>query len=1233
MSELSTTSYVAQLQARLRGAYERESALGWLREIFPNLNRFVAGETLVVTDLGILRIEQLGRIPLADGRALGVFEVEVDADRIDLARNRVGLRSLVARFIQPPIIDGALAFFYARGANNSERPYRLSFLARTASILPDGQLSIEQTTPRRYSYTLGPQESGRTAATRLTALRERSLAVTLADVTDAFSVEKLNREFYQEIANWYFWAVSECRFPAGAEKDKNKEDSIAVIRLITRLVFCWFLKVKKLLPGEVFDSATVASLLKSDAGFSPNAPGGGSAYYRAILQNLFFGTLNTPMNSAAEPANRTFSRERKADYMMARYRYRALFRNSDAFIQLLAEVPFLNGGLFESLDRPRDPEAGDPEEVRIDGFSDQPEKNPVVPDQLFFAEATEADLSRDYGDRRYRQTPVRGIISILNSYHFTIVENDPVEQEVALDPELLGRVFENLLAAYNPETDETARKQTGAFYTPREVVDFMVDQALIARLADEMATRSPASADVEKRLLLLFGYEDHANPFTVVESRHLIAALDALKLLDPACGSGAFPMGALQKMVHILRKLDRGNTEWRERQLTKARAIDNAEARRRAVTAVEETFARHGDDYGRKLYLIENCLYGVDIQPIAVQIAKLRFFISLVVDQEVNNRRSNRGIVALPNLETKIVAANSLLTLHRRGDQLFGNPDVDALKAELAAVRHEHFSAGSYPEKKRLRNRDRQIRQRIARFLTDDGFYDPVEARLISTWDPYRPEHHADYFDPEWMFNLPAGFDVVIGNPPYVRHEKIKEQKPAFKDAYHCFTGTADLFVYFYERSLDLLRSGGYLSFISSNKYLRAGYGERLRHFLTHTTEVRQLIDFGDAAVFTAIAYPSIILAKKVRETSDKGTLPAPGQLNAPPPLDCDVRVLPWEAGPTIASFPEVFARNSFTIRQAALTPDGWRLESPAMARLLAKIRTAGQPLNTYIDNGFYYGIKTGFNDAFVLKSREERDDLIAADPAADVLIKPFIRGRDVKRWAVEFAEQYIIVIESSENKTHPWSDKTGKAAEASFKATYPGVWKRFEEFRAELIGREDQGRFFWELRSCAYYAEFSQPKIIYPDIYEHQSFAWEVSGSYMANTCYFIPTDEKMLLGLLNSLVIEWFYSKTSNKIRGGYLRAFSDYMRQIPIVGANQSPSISAGIELRARTILKKKASSATAFVSDLEAEIDGLVAHLYSLTEEEFRTLLHDLDLTEPVRTSALQAYRDVARGHLK
>jgi hypothetical protein len=343
------------------------------------------------------------------------------------------------------------------------------------------------------------------------------------------------------------------------------------------------------------------------------------------------------------------------------------------------------------------------------------------------------------------------------------------------------------------------------------------------------------------------------------------------------------------------------------------------------------------------------------------------------------------------------------------------------------------------------------------------------------------------------------------------------------------------------------------------------------------------------------------------------------------------VQVLPWEPGPTIASFPEVFARDSFSIRQAALTPDGWRLESPTMARLLAKIRASGPSLETHIKSRFFYGVKTGFNDAFVLTSRQERDDLVAADPAAAAIIKPFIRGRDVKRWTVDFAEQFLIVIESSENKSHPWSDKPAKAAEATFKATYPGIWKRFDAYRDELVKREDQGRFFWELRSCAYWSEFDKPKIAYQEIATFQSFAWDASGYVATNKVFIIPEATPFVLGILNSRPAWWLLNQVSTKMVGGALALQMPFLGQVPIPAA--SSAATKQIERRVLSILEKKSESATNFVGGLEAEIDGLVAHLYGLTEEEFRILLNDLDLTEPVRTSALQAFRDVARGHLK
>ena len=253
-----------------------------------------------------------------------------------------------------------------------------------------------------------------------------------------------------------------------------------------------------------------------------------------------------------------------------------------------------------------------------------------------------------------------------------MAENTPVEEEIALDPELLGRVFENLLASYNPETQTTARKQTGSFYTPREIVNYMVDESLKAYLKQKLEDETGIKPeDAEAGLEILFTYTEKEHAFTAKESKVLIAAIDNCKILDPACGSGAFPMGVLHKLVHILHKLDPQNEKWKERQISRARQLDDPAIREKTIEDIESAFANNELDYGRKLYLIENCIYGVDIQPIAVQIAKLRFFISLVVDQKKNSSRKNLGILSLPNLETKFVAANTLIGLinRRRADK------------------------------------------------------------------------------------------------------------------------------------------------------------------------------------------------------------------------------------------------------------------------------------------------------------------------------------------------------------------------------------------------------------------------------------------------------------------------------------------------------------------------------------------------------------------------------------
>ncbi len=650
---------------------------------------------------------------------------------------------------------------------------------------------------------------------------------------------ELNRRFFKEIADWYFWAVEKVTFPTDAGDDETRRNATCIIRLITRLIFVWFLKEKSLVPNTLFNESDISELLMS---VDPQE----STYYKAILQNLFFATLNQEMNTPEKPNNRKFRGEGRQHYnITSLYRYKRYFRDPDAALRLFASIPFLNGGLFECLDKP------DPDDtktiLRVDGFSDRKDNPLSVPNELFFSEPQAVNLNTVYGTKNSRYT-VWGLIHILNRYKFTITENTPIEQEVALDPELLGQVFENLLAAYNPETDTTARKQTGSFYTPREVVNYMVDESLIAYLK-ESSRHNPLCRSTETKLRHLLSYNDEPHQFTDTEVEHLISAIDTLKILDPACGSGAFPMGILHKLVFLLGKLDPRNAQWRQRQIdrvqgaiTASEKIDDSTFRESAINELEreiesinEAFERNELDYGRKLYLIENCIYGVDIQPIATQIAKLRFFISLIVEQKIDDTRENRGVRPLPNLETKFVAANTLLDVEKPAQMTFRNPEIDSKEKVLEEVRRRHFTARTPRTKERYRKRDAELRAEISTLLQQDGF--PSETtEKIARWDPYDQNAAADFFDPEWMFGITDGFDVVIGNPPYVRQEKIKDLKPTLKKRYTCYTGAADLYVYFYERGLQLLNTNGIHTFICSNSWLDVNYGAPLQKYLLDNT-------------------------------------------------------------------------------------------------------------------------------------------------------------------------------------------------------------------------------------------------------------------------------------------------------------------------------------------------------------------------------------------------------------
>jgi len=1025
-----------------------------------------------------------------------------------------------------------------------------------------------------------PGEGLRTATERLQMLDLAAIRADLSGLSpleiqqrhdDAFDVEKVSKDFYREIANWYFWALKHVKFPKNAPKEQDGRDHSSVIRLITRLIFCWFMREKGLIPDVLFNEARLAAMLE---GFAPRNTGNkDSVFYRAILQNLFFATLNT------EAEGRGWRRADQNFMAHSLYRHKECFRDPSLALDWFKDIPFLNGGLFECLDKDLGKEAT-PRYVRIDGFSDREDSRPTVPDFLFFGREENVDLSEDYGDKKFRSVPVRGLITTLNQYKFTIEENTPLDQEVALDPELCGKVFENLLAAYNPETGTTARKATGSFYTPREIVDYMVDESVVAYLKGKLTTED--TEGTENRLRALLAYDAETPEFNEAETETLIEAIDNLKALDPAVGSGAFPMGILHKLVHVLGRLDPDNERWKAKQIAK---LDDAVMREDA----ERVFRENYDDYGRKLYLIENCIYGVDIQPIAVQIAKMRFFISLIVDQRVNPKAPNRGVRALPNLETKFVAANTLIGIDRPRQKMFRNSEIDRKEAELRKVREKHFTARTLKSKAKCREDDKRLRGEISELLKEDGWNDTI-AKQLAAWDPYDQNAHADFFDREWMFGLTEGFDIVTGNPPYVQIQKLCEtvKKRLQSQGYHSFAKTADLYCLFYERGLALSRSEGTLAYISSNKFFRAGYGKALRQFLNEQKAVRIIVDFGELPVFEAGTDPCILLVSNCSPSGDA------------------IRAAVIKEASGIQNVRSTVECIGFHIEPASLRPEGWAIEGGSGAALLDKIRTAGQPLGEYVKRRFYRGVLTGLNDAFVI-DRRTRDRLIAEDPRSAKLIKPWLRGKDIRRWYADYQDLYVINILSGANHRWPWTGQSLERAQACFRDTHPAIYRHLLQYRDKLLARDDQGQYYWELRSCAYHAEFEKPKIVYNET-SKQLHAFFDDQSLCINKTGFIIVCEtaKYLLGIMNSSMMDYFYRSEfpswGDPWKGGRVQFRGDRMAKIgiPVATAQQR----AGIESLVNRIVAAKKADPTADTSLWEREIDERVYKLYGLTAEEIK-----------------------------
>ena len=962
--------------------------------------------------------------------------------------------------------------------------------------------------------------------------------------------EELNKQFYRKLFDWFEWAVSEAKFPTNEKRTLEPEEH--VIRLITRLLFVWFIKEKGLVAYELFNEAEVSPLLKDYDHAS------GDSYYRAVLQNLFFATLNT------EIKKRQFSLQTNVKHRdFSVYRYKKEISDPDKLLALFAQTPFINGGLFDCLDS----EAGTGDGgYRIDCFSDVHYKKLSFPNRLFFDES-------------------HGLIPLLKHYKFTVEENTPIEQEVALDPELLGKVFENLLAVYNPETGATARKQTGSYYTPRPIVDYMVEEALIATLAEQVQPTDGDAKFWEERLRYLFDYamtfDDAIEWFDSREVGEVVQRISELKILDPAVGSGAFPMGVLHKLTLALRRLDPDNSRWEQLQKERAgqratAAFDtpNQQERDAELTEISDIFEGYRDsDFGRKLYLIQNSIFGLDIQSIACQIAKLRFFISLAIEQEPDRDADNFGIKPLPNLETRFIVSDTLIGL--KGERTLTSPKARALERELGANRERHFHARIRSQKLACGAKDSELRRALASELKRVGM--PADdAEKIALWDAYDQNASADWFDPEWMFGITDGFDVVIGNPPYIQ---LQKEDGRLGDLYgpcnfDSFIRTGDIYCLFYEKANQLSKSGGHVCFITSNKWMRTAYGKKLRDYLIGHTQPVQLLDMGPG-VFDATVDTNILLLQ-----------------NTPPDahLTFTATTIKSDFDPHTDNIAQYLTDNGVAMEPPP-KGEAWTIRSSGELALKRKIEDVGKPLKDW-DPNIYFGIKTGCNEAFII-DETKREALIAQDPKSAEIIKPLLRGRDIERYHVQQPESYILATGYDLDIPNQYP-----AIYNHLKTTGEQIEKNKKRGKG-LFNRDDQGANWWNLRACAYYPEFEKEKIVWKRIGSILRFAYSQHPMFcLDSTCIATGKSVKFLTAVLNSRLSHYQLFELAPKTGTGDLIVSVQALEPLlvpPITETNQH--LVTQIEELVDQILTPNAN-----VSKLENEIDQMVYLLYNLTADE-------------------------------
>ena len=1059
-----------------------------------------------------------------------IYDVTV-SDRVMMRRNRVGIQQLIRRIMDT--FTSAFIIFHYEDSDSWD--WRFSFCQKDDK---------DATEAKRYTFLLGPGQSCRTAAENFQKLIDKHGAISREDIVKAFDVEALSKEFfdkykakYEKFCNFiYDNRNDESLF--GHEFSEWDEKLIRdyVKKLLGRIVFLHFLQKKGWLGVPVDkqwgegDTQFMRNLFKASTKEQKDN------YLDSVLEPLFAGALNT------QRPNDIF------DLGVEGFR--------------TMKIPYLNGGLFE-----------------LDALD---ELKSIFPASYF-----------------------EDLFEFFYQYNFTIDENDPNDAEVGIDPEMLGHIFENLLED---------NKDKGAFYTPKEIVQYMCRESLIAYLTTCVMKKQGENHKPEDKISesvrQLLNKPEEIVPR--MKKEHLDdfgSYIRNVKICDPAIGSGAFPMGLLNELV-------------------RCRVFINAWAKDEKGNLLE------GDYAALKTEIISNNIYGVDIEKGAIDIARLRFWLSIIVDERTPH--------VLPNFDYKFMQGNSLIPTF---DGKFINLDtksqshtnVEAMKKDkqhLYELKQQYYKAEG-EDKHEL---NVQIKDTILKLISrqlgyesrswyqhnavqtslsfDDvtnmsfdevrqslpeekqqtiALAESLHAKLIDKSIPVAERSQIDihFFDWRIMFtevfdNGNDGFDIVIGNPPYIQLQiNGGELAKLYENCnYSTFARTGDIYCLFYERGWQLLNKGGHLCYITSNKWMRAGYGEKTRDFFANKTNPMLLIDFAGVKIFESATVDTNILLFSKSNNQHRTICAVTNKQNKD----------------SVKNLSD-FVQQQNTICDFS-SSDSWVILSPIEQSIKRKIEAVGTPLKDW-DINIYRGVLTGCNEAFIITS-EKREEILANCQTEDErqrtaeLIRPILRGRDIKRYGYDWANLWLIYI--------PWHfpyqfdesiQGASKKAEDAFSEQYPAVYSHMLQYKEPLSKRnkaETGIRYEWyamQRWGAKYWEDFNKPKIIFQEIVQSSQFLYDEETHYMCNDTGRIIVGDHLpfILGVLNSKI--FFYAV--KKFYGGGVLGEHGIRMKHTFFGNFPCLSYDRQIEEGAKELSNN-------FIETIAKRLDELIYSAYSLTKEE-------------------------------